>query len=61
MTANKPNAATRAWAGKNGQRDPNNWKPHQGPFKVIKLRRNEGVAPEMTEVNCRIDQRWSDF
>ena len=44
-----------------GQRDPKAWKPFKGKWKVTKLPRNEGVEPEMTEVNCRIDQSWTDF
>ena len=48
MTANKPNAATRKWAGKQDQRPSKDWVPHNGPFKVIKLPRDAGVAPELT-------------
>ena len=48
MTANKPNAATRRWAGKTSQKDPKGWKPFTGKWKVIKLPRDAGITPELT-------------
>ena len=40
---------TRQWAGKTSSKKPNDWKPFRGKFKVIKLPRNAGITPEMTE------------
>ena len=31
----------------------NDWVPHKGPYKVIKLPRDAGVVPEMTEANLK--------
>ena len=30
-----------------------NWVPHRGPYKVIKLPRDAGVVPEMTEADLK--------
>ena len=45
----KPNAATRQWAGKTDRKNPADWVPFKGKWKLIKLPPNEGVTPEMTE------------
>ena len=61
--ANRPNRATREWAGKTDRKDPTKWKPHTGKWKVIKLPPNAGVAPEMTEMpemdsGTHVDRRY---
>ena len=33
------------------RKDPNNWVPHKGPFKLIKLPPNAGITPETTDAN----------
>jgi len=65
MTSNKPNARTRAWAGKEDKRNRQNWKPFTGEWKVIKLPRQgagyDAADTEPSPVRVRVDQRWMDF
>ncbi len=52
---------TRQWAGKAKGKNPNDWKPFKGKFKLIKLPRNAGVHPETTGRNITgsyLDGGW---
>lgn len=36
---------------KGPRKDPSDWIPHKGPFKLIKLKPNEGLTPPMTDAD----------
>ena len=57
---------TLRWIGKTGNKQPQRWTPHQGPYTVIKLPRSgpgSGITPPLTEEmlskdGVRVDKRW---